>query len=426
MKRLVALVILAGLSGCLTDNELPERNLLSPNTFSWVEFGETTWSGPQVYLYDADFRLLRALDANQTYDFASGAAYVHTPTGSSVHILGPVTITEFGHNTEEFVLAQQSALLSPLTEPFIGPSGLLALPYQDQFTLNFTSLPTELEVGAMGHMGDLRVKITSPAGTLYEGALNEGGIGFGGARLQRLQGAYNLSALDGLQVTVDVSAESMDGSVVLFAKTVTPQELPPETAEIGTFALGFQYGQVGPDPMQISVHPDSEWVYFVAAGNATAAVYGPDGLVTAISWAGSARIPAVHDEYAVVASEGIVMVGSDLPPLDFQMRMLPTETFRAESTDAQGPDYNIETVPFDITGTPYKVDVRTEPSGFAPYCTVGGSVQLLGNQTLPYAVPFMGTGNLQPFGVESVQSVRIAGVSNPCDNVVIEVSTFEF
>lgn len=202
----------------------------------------------------------------------------------------------------------------------------------------FSRPPSGLRVLASGSFEDLRVTVDSARGTVMEVEAFSAGQTlplFQERRLWNLGEATRIENVDTGAFTVKIEAQHLDGDLLLEADMFSRARIPAEVA--ATPAQGeapFTYGVVPDSPVLFQVSPSASVLYLWAEVGedddpAYVSLYTPDDALLGTFHLGGpepVQVPVPPGAHVAVAKQGVVYLGSDVAPVDFELHPLETRT----------------------------------------------------------------------------------------------------
>jgi hypothetical protein len=279
--------------------------------------------------------VVEVLALNGTLDLRSGVS--------------PVTrFVELTRHVERHVLLQ--APRGPLTG-----TGVTALtggqPVQADLDLVLRRAPSALRLLLDGAASDLSVRMDGPDGTVLQAHVDADplfAIGPSGLSLDPLSAMVYEENLRGAAYTVTASAASLEGVVLLEAESFSRARAVPHGAAPTSEQARFTYGVLPDQPVAFDVHRDANRVLLWQEGrdctddctDAVVALFGPD----------DARVATVHvpanttlavpvgrpGTWVAVVLDGVVTLGADRVPADFELHPLEVLETSSPSQHAGG------------------------------------------------------------------------------------------
>lgn len=450
MKRILALLLVATLAGCVGGEDIVSKSgteSLMPGAYKIFTYENPVWA---VQNGSATVLLL---DENQD---RIGSLFLDNTTSVSIGVplsRDQTVITAIVEGGEVFVSNVQGAVSAPVqfasiplviqettipqTPDFIlPPLGLDESPVSLTMNVTLPFAPTMIRPMVSGTFTNLELRITTERGLIFDGQeTRDGGLGPGNVRQYPLDGQFFPAAISGTVMDIEISADNFDGALILEAigysvgqdaSTIGNQLSREKDADIS-----FKFGQLQA-PSRVDLHEDSKFLFLESNGPAAVLVYGAEGQAGRQEFNGTLQIPVSEPFYGLVPIFGEVSVGTDVVPIDFEMRALATETTRF-SNDLQA-NGRYETAQRNITvpGIPYAVYPDREFGEPLLTCYEEGYLAISGDSprgAVTYAFSSSGFG-WADYGVSlwagNNATLSIGQPRSACDTLYLDVYTFTF
>lgn len=394
-------------------------------------------------------------------------------SGASVELL-----TVLGSHVERSVIAEVP-ISTDATFGIVGPIGTAfgqQRPVDESLTVNLSRTPTFMGLLFGGETQDLDVKVTGATGTVLtsEGAYAATRQGANTFIVEPLPSEFSGQGAKSSDYDVRVTAPHFEGVLILEAYSYS-RHVPanPVDATSSEDDVTFTYGELPGRPVSFQVHKDARALYAWAKdprpaeeqeacidddgqGNASSAaacgspsdhvayvaVYGPDderlGIYRLVPGT-LAKIPVARGgDYVAVSHGGLVVMGADKVPVDFEMHVLDvSSTMIGQSDVGDSDDYEQVAGRTNVSGVAFSITpAMTEPSQgqmgplppFFEGCPTEGRFRVLdaGNETLGFWGPGLRPGaSLMPLAVPQGDIVYVQdGMGGRCGQTVAEVHTY--
>lgn len=443
MKRLLAILLVATLAGCLDDGEVGSREatMLKPGAHWLLVDGNPNWSlengtATIVFLGENQTRIGSLFLENQTalkVDFG-GRNWV----AAIIQSQHPVTATNI--LASYLAMPQFAAVpllieetpLGQITEPLFAVPPLQANPVQLRMNHSLNFAATELRLVATGTFTDLQVTIETERGVLFKSEQQEDvAVLLGPTSSVPVAGRFHQSAIGGNLLDIDIQAQHFEGTLILEAIGVGPSAIQSQApiAYVEADEVAFKFG-VLQAPSRIDLHPDASTLYLQSDAPAMATVFDPAGARATYEFNGTIAIPAHTTYYGLVPGYGSVRVGSDRVPQDFEMRLLQTSVLSVSNQIDNPSRFEVEDETIVLPGYPYLVQPDRSNQAVLTNCNPEGFLELNGPNgtgTLAYHSDSLGFGS-QGFSNWVGQEVTVTKGQprNPCHSLILDIHTFSF